>query len=277
MSRVYIVTDSTADLEPELVEKYDITVVPLKIFFGDEEYREGVDINPEEFYRKLKTSPYHPRTSQPSPAEFAACYEKLSWKADHIISIHLSSKLSGTYQSAVLAKDMGKVPVDVIDSKGASMMIGFTVLEAAKAAKEGVDREGILNIVNNMINKVRAYFVLDTLEWLQRGGRLGRAATFLGNLLHIKPMLTIDDGLVAPVEKIRGKARVLDKLVEKISMQASDTPLTGTIVHADNIDEAKKYKEIFEQRFNFRDLTISTIGAVIGTYTGPGAVGIIYY
>ncbi|AYO30428.1 MAG: fatty acid kinase fatty acid binding subunit [Thermoanaerobacteraceae bacterium] len=277
MGNISIVTDSTADLSPELLEKYNITVVPLKIFFGDEEFHEGVDITPAQFYDKLRTSPHHPRTSQPSPAEFAACYEKLSQKADHIISIHLSSKLSGTYQSAVLAKDMVKVPVDVIDSKGASMMIGFTVLEAAKAAKEGRDRQSILHLIDDMIRKIKVYFVVDTLDYLQKGGRIGKASAFLGNLLNIKPMLTIKDGLVAPVEKIRGKARVLDKLLEKVSMDASNVPLTGTVIHASCKDEAERYKEIFEKHFNFKELTISTIGAVIGTYTGPGTIGIIYY
>ncbi|HHW02909.1 MAG TPA: DegV family protein [Thermoanaerobacterales bacterium] len=277
MGNISIVTDSTADITPELLEKYNIAVVPLKIFFGDEEYREGVDLTPDQFYDKLKSSPHHPRTSQPSPAEFAACYEKLSKKADHIISIHLSSKLSGTYQSAVLAKDMVKVPVDVIDSKGASMMIGFTVLEAARAAKEGMDRQSILSLIDEMIKKLKAFFVVDTLDYLQKGGRIGRASAFLGNLLNIKPMLTIQDGLVTPVEKIRGKARTLDKLLEKVAMDASKGTLRGTLVHAGCKDEVERYREAFEKHYNFKELTISTIGAVIGTYTGPGAIGIIYY
>lgn len=277
MERISIVTDSTADLPRELLAKYDITTVPLKIYFGDEEFREGIDLFPDEFYEKLRSSPHHPRTSQPSPAEFAACYETLSQKSDRIISIHLSSKLSGTYQSAVLARDMVKVPVDVIDSKGASMMIGFAVLEAARAAKEGMDRESILNKIYDVIKKLKVYFVVDTLDWLQRGGRIGKASAFLGDLLNIKPMLTISNGLVTPVEKIRGNTRVLDRLLEKVSVDANRAPFTGTILHAGCRDKAEKYKEIFEKHFDFKELTISAIGAVIGTYTGPGTTGIIYY
>ncbi|MCR4430137.1 MAG: DegV family protein [Tepidanaerobacteraceae bacterium] len=277
MERISIVTDSTADLPPQLLAKYDITTVPLKIYFGDEEYREGVDITPDEFYQKLRSSPHHPRTSQPSPVEFAACYETLSQKSDRIISIHLSSKLSGTYQSAVLARDMVKIPVDVVDSKGASMMIGFAVLEAAKAAKEGINREGILEKIFDVVSSLRVYFVVDTLDWLQRGGRIGKASAFLGNLLNIKPMLTISDGLVTPVEKIRGKSRVMDKLLEKVSADTNKGPYTGTVLHAGCMAEAERYKEVLEKHFDFKELTISAIGAVIGTYTGPGTIGIIYF
>jgi DegV family protein with EDD domain len=150
-------------------------------------------------------------------------------------------------------------------------------MEAAKAAKEGRDRQSILHLIDDMIRKIKVYFLVDTLDYLQKGGRIGKASAFLGNLLNIKPMLTIKDGLVAPVEKIRGKARVLDKLLEKVSLDASNVPLTGTVIHASCKDEAERYKEIFEKRFNFKELTISTIGAVIGTYTGPGTTGIIYY
>jgi len=277
MERISIVTDSTADLPPELLAKYDIVTVPLKIYFGDEEYRERVDIAPTEFYEKLRTSPHHPRTSQPSPAEFAACYERLAQKSDRIISIHLSSKLSGTYQSAVLARDMVKVPVDVVDSRGASMMIGFVVLEAAQAAKNGMDREGILGVINDVIERTKVYFVVDTLDFLQKGGRIGRASAYLGNLLNIKPMLAITDGVVTPVEKIRGKAKVMEKVLERISIDAGDTPFTGAIVHADCLDEAVRCKEALEKQFDFKELTIAEIGAVIGTYTGPGTIGIIYY
>ncbi|WP_422445900.1 DegV family protein [Thermoanaerobacterium sp. DL9XJH110] len=277
MGRISIVTDSTADLSPQQIKNNDINVVPLKIYFGEEEFREGIDIVPERFYEKLLTSPHHPRTSQPSPAEFVACYERLSCSSDRIISIHLSSKLSGTYQSAALAKEMVKIPVDVIDSRGASMMIGFTVLEAAKAAKQGKDRESILKIVDEMIKKVKAYFVVETLDYLYKGGRIGRASAFLGNLLRIKPMLAIEDGIVTPVEKIRGKGKVVDKLVEKVSKDAADRPLTGAVAYAGREEEAIMYKEVFEKNLNFRELTIYPIGAVIGTYTGPGTVGIVYY
>lgn len=277
MERISIVTDSTADLPPDLLAEYDITVVPLKIYFGQEEYREGVDITADEFYKKLRSSSHHPKTSQPSPAEFVSCYEVLSKKSDRIISIHLSSRLSGTYQSAVIAKDMVKVPVDVIDSKGASMMLGFAVLEAAKAAKEGMHREDILQKINHVIENLKVYFVLDTLDWLQKGGRIGKASAFLGNLLNIKPMLTISDGLVTPVEKIRGKNKVMEKLLEKIAADMDKAPFTATIVHSDCRSEAEKFKEVLKKHFDFKKLDISVIGAVIGTYTGPGTIGIIYY
>ena len=165
MGRISIVTDSTSDIPEYLIGDLDITVVPLKIYFGEEEYREGIDITPNEFYAKLKTFDGFPRTSQPSPADFAKCYKELAEKgSNHIISIHLSSKLSGTYQSACLAKDMVDVPVDVIDSKGASIIIGLMVLEAAKAAKQGKDKEYILGMLHELIINIKAYFVVDTLD-----------------------------------------------------------------------------------------------------------------
>jgi DegV family protein with EDD domain len=278
MSRISIVTDSTSDIPKQMLTDLDITVVPLKISFGDAEFREGIDITPNEFYAKLKTFNGFPRTSQPSPADFAACYKELGKNgADHVISIHLSSRLSGTFQSAIMAKEMVDIPVDVIDSKGASMMIGFMVLEAAKAAKQGKDSVFILNKINEMIEKIKVYFVVDTLEYLQKGGRIGKASAFLGNLLNIKPMLSIQDGLVVPVEKIRGKARVIEKLIEKVKKDEKEGPLKGVIVHADAEELAVSYVEKIRGECNFSELSISTIGAVIGTYTGPGAIGIIYY
>lgn len=278
MGRISIVTDSTSDIPENLKEGLDITVIPLKIYFGEEEFREGVDITPKEFYAKLKTFEGLPRTSQPSPADFVECYKKLAENGtDHIISIHLSSRLSGTYQAAVLAKDLVDIPVDVIDSRAASIMIGFMAIEAAKAAKQGKDREYILNMLHDMINNIKAYFVVDTLEYLRRGGRIGKAAVFLGNLFSLKPMLTIQDGLVAPVEKIHGKTKVLDKMIERIVRETKGRPLKGAFVHADSEEFVVSHMEQVKSKCNFTELNVSTLGAVIGLYAGPGTVGIVFY
>ncbi|ADL07816.1 DegV family protein [Thermosediminibacter oceani] len=277
MGSVKIVTDSTADLPPDMVERYEIGIVPLKIFFGDEEYRDGIDITPDEFYKKLRTSPHHPRTSQPSPAEFVECYEKLATDATHLISIHLSSKLSGTYNSAIVAGSMVDIPVDAVDSQGASMVLGFMAIEAAKAAREGKQPGEILDKVEGLKKRIRIYFLVDTLEYLQKGGRIGRAAAFLGNLLNIKPMLTFEDGLITPVERIRGKSKALNKLVEKVSQEAAKGPLTAAVVHSDCLEEALRFKELIEERFEFRELYLTSLGCVLGAHTGPGLIGIVYY
>jgi len=278
MSRISIVTDSTSDIPENLTKGLDITVVPLKIYFGEEEFREGIDITPNEFYAKLKTFNELPRTSQPSPADFAKCYKKLAEKgSDHIISIHLSSRLSGTFQSAVLAKNMVDITVDVVDSKGASIMIGLMVLEAAKAAKQGRDREFILSQLQEMIKNIKAYFVVDTLDYLQKGGRIGKASAFLGNLFNLKPLLTIQDGMVAPVEKIRGKTKVVDKLIERVLRDSKGRPLKGSIVHANFENFVKANYEEIKSKCNFTELHIANMGAVIGTYAGPGTVGIVFY
>ncbi|TYP59972.1 DegV family protein [Thermosediminibacter litoriperuensis] len=277
MESVKIVTDSTADLPADVVEKYGISIVPLKIFFGEEEYRDGIDITPDEFYKKLRTSPHHPRTSQPPPTEFVECFKKLANNATRVISIHLSGKLSGTYNSAVVAGSMVDIPVDVVDSQGASMMLGFMAIEAAKAAREGKQAGEILDTVEDLKKRIRIYFLVDTLEYLRKGGRIGRAAALLGNLLNVKPVLTIEDGLITPVERIRGKAKALNKLLEKISQDAARGPLTGAVVHSDCLEEASRFKKVIEERFEFRELYLTTLGCVLGAHSGPGLIGVVYY
>lgn len=211
MSKVKIVTDSTADLPKELASKHEIAVVPLKVIFNDEEpLRDGVDIETEQFYRRQVEKKEYSRTSQPAPAEFYKVYSELSAGGGSIISIHLSSTLSGTCQSARTAREMlPEADIDVIDSKSASMGLGLIVLEAARAAGDGKTKKEILGLVNKMISSAQVYFVVDTLEYLARGGRIGKAQALLGTILSIKPLLCLKEGLVEPLEKIRGKSRAI--------------------------------------------------------------------
>ncbi|MBS4020919.1 MAG: DegV family protein [Dethiobacter sp.] len=276
MSKIMIVTDSTADLPQGLVQTLDITVVPLKIHFGDEEYLDWIDLDSDSFYAKLKTSDIMPRTSQPSPADFEAAYKPLLENGAAIISLHISAKLSGTYQSAVIAKSMlESSDIEVIDTKVASMALGIVVVEAARAARQGKSKEEILAQIAENNGKVRVFFGVDTLEYLQKNGRIGKAAALVGGLLSIKPLLTLKDGEILPKEKVRGRAKLIGRLVDTIAEElGSDVLGTAVIMHGNALDEALKLKEKIDEKYNFSEVIISSLGAVIGTHTGPGVLGV---
>lgn len=279
MGIVRIVTDSTADLPKEIADNYGIIVVPLKIMFGNEVYRDGIDLDSAAFYSRLKGTTAPPTTSQPSPGEFVAVYERLTQKGDSVISIHLSSALSGTFHSAQLAKTMvDSKDVFVIDSRSVSMGLGLIAIAAAKAAREGQTRKQIFNLINDLINKVSVMFVVDNLDYLERGGRIGRAGAMLGSLLNIKPLLTFKEGQVTPLEKVRGKIKALDRLVELSG--ASYDPgrrLVCSIVHADDYTSMMKLQEKVSAAFNCSEIILSELGPVVGTHGGPGVVGLVVY
>lgn len=282
MSKIRIVTDSTADLPKELIEKYGITIVPLKIHFNDvETYLDGVDLTPGEFYEKLRNSEKPPTTSQPPPGEFVSTYENLALKgAEEIISIHLSKKFSGTYQSACLAKNLvnEKVNVEVIDSQSVSMGMGLIVLAAAKAAQEGKSFQEILALVNDLINKMTIYFIVDTLDYLEKGGRIGKASYLLGSLLSIKPILEISDGEIHVYEKARGRSKAIERLLEIAQSKIKEnSKVMCSLVHCDALPELMKLSNKVTEILNCEDLIISDMGGVIGTHVGPGTIGLIFY
>ncbi len=278
MNHVRIVTDSTADLPKELIAKYEITVVPLKVIFnGKETLKDGVDIETEQFYRRQVEKKEMSGTSQPTPVEFASVYNKLAVGGHSIISIHISSALSGTSQSARLAKEM--VPgadIEVIDSQLASVGLGLIVLEAAKAAKEGKTKEYILKEIYNMISKTQVYFVVDTLEYLSRGGRIGKAQAFLGTILNIKPILYLKDGIVQPYEKVRGKSRAIERLVQIVKEKTNGQKIKCFLAHGMNPAGLEQLLRKVRSQLNCDEPVVSTLGAVIGTHTGPGVVGIVF-
>ena len=186
---VKIVTDSTADLPPGLAEELNISVVPLKVHFGEEEFLDWIDLDSDNFFEKLAGSGVMPHTSQPSPADFVKIYREIAAESDQLISVHLSAKLSGTYQSAVIAKsELKHLDIEVIDSGLASMALGIVVIEAARAAKAGLAKEDIILQLKDNMAKVKVYFAVDTLEYLQRNGRIGKAAALVGGLLNVKPL-----------------------------------------------------------------------------------------
>ncbi len=279
VARIKIVTDSTADLPQEIARDLGLTVVPLTVFFGPESYLDGVELKAQDFYAKLISSPHHPKTSQPSPADFAAVYNALKSEADTILSIHLSSHLSGTFQSAVLAKAMVEgVDIELVDTKGASMTFGVTVIEAARAVRAGWSKEQVLALIDRMVKNVGVFFCVDTLEYLRRNGRIGKASALLGSLLNIKPVLTLEDGIVAPYEKLRGQNRVIPRLVELMQQKMGpEKRIRVAVIHAAAKDQAEKLLEAIRGAFEVDEATIADIGPVVGAHTGPGTLATIFY
>lgn len=276
---IRVVTDSGSDLSRELCEEYGIAVVPLTITFGSHEYRDGVDLCKDEFFRMLEEGDALPFTTQPSPAEFAATYQRLRDEgAKHVISVHLSSKLSGTHQSAMLgAREVEGLKVHVVDSHSASLGIGLLAIEAVKAIRNGAGVEEAVEHVHRMRERLRVYFYVDTLEYLARNGRIGKAQALVGSMLNIKPVLTIEDGVVAPHAKVRGKRKALQLVTDSVKQQVGDKPFTAAIVHGDMVAEAEAMKEELLAAAPGSDVSLHKLGPTIGTHTGPATLGVVAF
>ncbi len=275
---IAIVCDSTADLPREIIKKYGIHVVPLKVHFGEEEYRDGVDISPQEFYKKMQASGILPTTSQPSPGEFAESYHSILKEGKNtIISIHISAHLSGTHRSAIVAKSMlPKADIEIVDSKQASTVLGLIVLEAARAAKSGKTKGEVLSLVNEMVEKIRVFFMVDSLKYLEKGGRIGKAQAVLGSMLNIKPILTLEEGIIVPAAKTRGRAKGIEQLLTRIqtNIGTGEQSLMG-IMHAVEYDGMENLKNKVKDKWQPQELIVSDIGPVIGTHVGPGTLALI--
>ncbi len=279
MANIRIITDSTADLPVQFIEEYDIHVVPLKVIFKEKMYREGEDITTDEFYKKLKKADQLPSTSQPSPGEFQEVYEKYTANGASVISIHISAEMSGTYQSALMArKNLSGRDIRVIDSKNVTCALGLIVIAAAKAAKEGKNPEEIEKIALDIAEKIKVYFIVDTLENLHKGGRIGRATALLGTVLKIKPVLTINNGIVAPFEKIRGKGKAINKIISILKDHSRKEKINYCVfMHAHCLKNALILKDKIRKEIGDHEGFIGEIGAVVGTHAGIGTFGIIYY
>jgi len=276
LSQVRVVTDSTADIPADLRKALNIEMVPLKVHFGTETYRDSVDIGSEAFFEKLAAYSSLPTTSQPSPVEFVETYKRVAAESGGpIISIHLSSHMSGTYQSALLAKSMleDEVDVTIVDSLTASYGIGMLAVIAAEAARDGKSKEEIVSMIARIRKEQNIYFLVDTLEYLQKGGRIGRAAALFGSLLNIKPILSIsDEGEVYSVDKVRGQKKAMARIMELIKSDYGDKSLHVTIAHANNIPYAEEMSALIKEQFRIESLNYTVIGPVIGTHAGPGAI-----
>ncbi len=273
---VAIVTDSTADLPALLAATRSVTMVPLTLNLDGRSYLDGVDITAEQFYRRLQQSTSHPTTSQPSAGRFAKTYSALLEDHDAVVSIHISEKLSGTYASARQAADMTDPKrVHVIDSQVVSMSLGLATLAAAQEAAQGASAEAVIDRVTSMIPHLQTYFSVATLEFLRRGGRIGRASALLGSVLQVKPVLCIRDGLVTPLERVRTFDRALNRIVELTREVDRGSGVCIIVGHANAEADAERVSRELEPIAE--TLMLQPIGPVVGAHAGPGVVGLGCY
>ncbi len=276
---IKIVTDSTCDLPPEVFEQYGITVMPLRIHFGMEAFLDGVNITKDEFYQRLRTAPQLPTTSQPSAGEFCEAFRPLVEAGHEVVGIFISSELSGTCASALTACELlPEASISVIDSRSTSVGLGMMVREAARLAEAGADVAAIEARMEELVGKMRLYFVVDTLEYLRKGGRIGGARALLGTMLNIKPLLMMHDGRVEPLQQVRTRRKALGRMIELMAQEMSSASLVHlSMTHAQAEDEAKALVAQVQEAIPCEDFFICELGPALGTHTGPGVVGIAAY
>jgi DegV family protein with EDD domain len=280
MSKIAIVTDSTAYIPDPLVQEYQITVTPQVLIWGEETFRDGIDILPEQFYKRLENSKVMPTTSQVAIVTMKQEYEKLLNAGYDILGIFISSALSGTMQSAIQAREMlpkASTKISIVDSLTTSMAMGFQVLTAARAARGGATLSECREIAEQARKHTGVYFVVDTLEFLRRGGRIGGAQALLGSALNIKPLLTLVEGKIESVDKVRTKSKAIERLVDLIEAGvASRSPVRLATLHANAEAEARQALEMASQRLNPVEKILASVSPVIGTHAGPGTVGLAF-
>jgi DegV family protein with EDD domain len=280
MPRVAIVTDSTAYLPDDLLKQYSITVTPQILIWGDETFQDGVDIQPNEFYLKLETAKTMPTTSQVAIVTMKAAFENLLASGYDVLGIFISAKLSGTMQSAHQAKEMlpkAGSKIVVLDSNSTSMAMGFHVLSAARAAQAGASLAECQKLAEEAQKHSGVYFVVDTLEFLRRGGRIGGAQAMLGSALNLKPLLELRDGRIESIEKVRTKGKAINRMIELIiERTAGRNPVRLATLHANVEAEAKSALETAAAQLNPVEQILASVSPVIGTHAGPGTVGLAY-
>jgi DegV family protein with EDD domain len=274
-----IVLDSTADL-PDAAERFpNWRVVPLYVNFGDESLRDGVDIDSTEFYERLRESSVFPTTSQPTPGDFLACYGELG-AYERILSLHVSARVSGTFASAeAAAAELRDGRVRAIDTETASASIAMLALAIQRRLDRGTSDEEVDALIDRYRRERGLLFTVDTLEYLARGGRIGKAAAFAGTLLHVKPILSIEDGEAVPVKRVRGERKALAELAEALETQTRDEPASKlAVAHAAAPERAAELEAMVRERRPHAELElVVTLGAVIGTHTGPGTLALFWF
>ncbi|MDF2631251.1 MAG: hypothetical protein K0R39_5082 [Symbiobacteriaceae bacterium] len=277
---VRIVTDSTADLPESIRQELGIYMVPLTVHFGPESFLDTVEMGVDAFWAKLRTSSHHPKTAQPSPGDFLKVYQEATKDGDEVVSIHISTKLSGTMSSAqIAAQMMPEAKITHIDTRSATWGLGMMAIEAARMAKAGRSAAAIVSAVEAIADRMHIFFTLDTLEFLQKNGRIGRAQALLGGLLGIKPILQVDrEGFVAPADKVRGKSKIIPRSMELMQERVpAGRKIKITVVHCKAPEEAAQWVDSVRSLYTVEELWIGDLGPVVATNVGPGTVGVCFY
>jgi DegV family protein with EDD domain len=276
MSRVALVTDSTASLPDDLVAEHHITVIPLQVVIGTQSYDEGTEATPTAVARALREK-VPVSTSRPGPPVFLRAYERAAGAgAEAVVSVHLSGDMSGTYESAALAAAQASIPVDAVDSRHLGMATGYAVIAAAAALAKGAAAFEAAAAARARAAVTSAFFYVDTLEYLRRGGRIGAAAAFVGSALAVKPLLKVDDGRIGPLEKVRTSSRAVSRLEDLAVEAAGDMQVDLAVHHLSNASCASTLAGRLRQRVpGVHDLLVCEVGAVIGAHVGPGMLGVV--
>jgi len=272
---VRIITDSTADIPPQLAAEFGIRVMPLYVHFGNEVFRDGIDLKPDEFYPRLVANKTLPTTSTVAPVEFARICDELSKETDEILAITISSKLSATYDVALQGRDLRKdkkCRVEVLDSKLFSMALGLVVIGAARRAREGASLDNVLECAKGLYSRIHVRMTFDTLEYVRKGGRIGAAEAFMGRMLDVKPILTLKDGMATPVVRRRTRAKAIEYLRKFAA--SFDNIAELAVAYTTTPEDAVGLVNDLDDVFPKERVYLSVIGPVLGTHLGPGALGI---
>lgn len=276
---IKIITDSTNNLSPDILERYDILVAPISIQFGDETFEEDVDIDREMFYRKIEELGIIPTSSQPTPAWFARFYQELTEQGHSILVITITSKHSGTYDSAMLAKSMvPEADVEVFDSLSISLGTGWMILEAARAIEADHDRKRILQRLTEIRDRAKLIITPATLKYLQMSGRVGRLQGALASLLKVKPIIVLKDGVLEAIENVRTRGKALDRVVDLLeNAVGTSEPINLAVIHARALEDGRKLLERVKARFNCREILMADLVCSLAVHGGPGILGLFAY
>ncbi|HEY76546.1 MAG TPA: DegV family protein [Thermoflexia bacterium] len=276
--KVVVVTDSGANLPSSLVEKYGIEVIPLWIHFGNRAYRDGIDIQPREFFRRLREWAHQVRTSQPSLGEFLEFYRRLKEKAEAIVSVHLTGRYSGVVSVAkAAAAEMSPFPIEVVDTGTISMAQGFVVLAAARLAAAGASFHEVVERARNLVPKIDLIAVVDSLEYAVRGGRLAWAARLVDNLLRVKPMVRVRGNDVGIIGQARTRAKAIRRLISEVAQRAGDAPLHIAVLYSGSLEEARRVQAEIANRFRCAEIYLLPVAPALGVHAGPDALGLAFY
>ncbi len=277
--KILVVTDSSSSLPEELIRELDIRVIPLWLIWDDHCFRDGVDIDPRTFYQRLRTSESLPSSTQPSAIEFKEFFQKLADECAGIVNVLASSKISGTVDSAEAAKEfVPGLPVRVVDSHFSAMGEGLVAVAAARAAAAGMSIDGVANRAEVVRDHTHLLFVVDTLEYLHKGGRIGGAKKLLGTALNIKPILHFEDGSIQPLSQTRTKRKGVEELLNIAAERLGSGKMAEAgVVHVDCLEEGRSLAEKVKERFNPPRIHLSDVSPVVGTHVGPGALGLAFY